>query len=141
MSSSPSPSDFVGYGSYNILGRICLPDLVVLQKAFSSYSTSLAGSINQSYLSKFITDIQNVFFWKIFLELAIYFSRIWICYRYSIYLNVFHEMDRTFASLAINSWNYYNLCRSRIYLPLQCRNIPIIRSSIWKFRHPHIKSE
>lgn len=53
-------TELIGYGSYSILGRICLPELVVLNNAFSSYSTALSDKLKTSYLNHFITDIQNV---------------------------------------------------------------------------------
>ena len=50
-------NNFVGYGSYDILGRFCLPELKDLNNAFSSYSTSIANSLNSSYIHRFINDI------------------------------------------------------------------------------------
>lgn len=57
-----SSTDFVGYGSYSILGRVCLPELVVLNNAFKSFSTTLSDNLKTSYLNHFVTDIQNVTF-------------------------------------------------------------------------------
>jgi len=112
-------TDFVGYGSYLILGRICLPELNVLNNAFSSYSTTLSDKLKTSYLNHFITDIQNVFF-NTNLELVLDFSWVWICNWNFIYSHVFDEMDCCYFSMVqycCNSfyfcrfWNYFSLSR------------------------------
>lgn len=91
-------TDFIGYGSYSILGRICLPELVVLNNAFSSYSTSLSNQLKTSYLNHFISDIQNVLF-LLNLELVLDIGWIWICNRYFFHNYVFDEMDCSYFGL------------------------------------------
>jgi len=56
-SKTVTSTDFIGYDSYSILGRVCLPTLTVLNNAFSSYSTQLSSSLSSSNLSNFVTDI------------------------------------------------------------------------------------
>ncbi len=131
-----SNTSFIGYGSYSILGRICLPDLVVLNNAFSSYSTALAQKLQASYINRFVSDIQNVLL-LINLELVLDFAWIWICNCNFIYFYVLNEMACCNIGLVQYFCNSVNLYRFWTNFPLSRRYNPEQpnRQYTWNFRH------
>lgn len=111
-------SDFIGYDSYVILGRVCLPSLVVLQNAFQSYSTSLGSALKSSYLSDFITDIQNVNLnHNIELVLSISRSRLRSCSCFYYYVS--YEMVSCSIGMVFYIRNYFNIYRCRVHIFIQ----------------------
>lgn len=54
---SPTSADVLGYDTYLIIGRICMPNSVMFNTLFSASST--ASVLSQGDLSNFITDTQN----------------------------------------------------------------------------------
>lgn len=58
--SNPSNPDIIGYDTYSVIGRLCIPTATVFNKAFSSYITTFNDKLRQAGLANLVTDIQNV---------------------------------------------------------------------------------
>jgi hypothetical protein len=113
-------SEFIGYGSYSILGRFCLPELKVLNNAFSSYSTLLSEKFKTSYLNHFISDIQNVPI-SFYSELVLGFVGIRIYYYHCIHYDVPYAMDCSSSYLGQHHCHPVHFYRFWAHLPLPWR--------------------
>jgi len=58
--SSLSGNEIVGYETYSVIGRVCIPSAIVFQNAFSSYINTFNDKLRQAGLANFVTDVQNV---------------------------------------------------------------------------------
>jgi hypothetical protein len=54
-------SDFIGYDSVAVIGRVCIPTSNVISNAFSSFSNTMSDGLRQAGIANFVTDLQNVF--------------------------------------------------------------------------------
>lgn len=63
--SNPASGGYLGYDSYLVIGRLCVPNSVMFTTAFSSVSTTTTNAFKQGDLNNFITDIINNWKWLI----------------------------------------------------------------------------
>ena len=54
---------FIGYDSYSVLGRACVPNANMFSTVFSTISTSFSNALNQGALADFINDVKNNWYW------------------------------------------------------------------------------
>ena len=54
---------FIGYDSYSVLGRACVPNPNMFSTVFSTISSSFSSALNQGALADFINDTKNNWYW------------------------------------------------------------------------------
>lgn len=62
-SAAPTSSDVLGYDSYVVVNRLCVPNANMFSTIFSSVSSTAAAAFTQGDLNNFITDIMNNWQW------------------------------------------------------------------------------
>ena len=60
LSGTPNQTEIIGYDTYSVIGRVCIPTATVFNNAFSSYVNTFNDKLRQAGLANFITDVQNV---------------------------------------------------------------------------------
>jgi len=68
FNTTPTTTDLIGYDTYSVIGRVCIPTATVFSNAFSSYTTTFNDKLRQAGIANFIEDVQNVNT-KLYLEL------------------------------------------------------------------------
>jgi hypothetical protein len=58
--SPPSSTDTLGYDSYVVLDRVCVPNSNMFTTIFSTVSSTVSSALNQGALADFIQDTKNV---------------------------------------------------------------------------------
>ena len=58
--SNPAAPDIIGYDTYSVIGRVCIPTATVFNRAFSNYVTTFNDQLRQAGVANFVTDVQNV---------------------------------------------------------------------------------
>lgn len=58
--SNPTAPDVIGYDTYSVIGRLCIPTATVFNNAFANYVNTFNDKLRQAGLANFVTDIQNV---------------------------------------------------------------------------------
>jgi hypothetical protein len=58
--SASSSTDYIGYDSYSLLSRICIPTAATVSNGFASIKTSVSSALQQGDLGNFISDVKNV---------------------------------------------------------------------------------
>ena len=53
-------TDIIGYDTYSVIGRACIPSATVFKNAFSSYTLTFSDRLRQAGIANFVTDIQAV---------------------------------------------------------------------------------
>jgi hypothetical protein len=59
-SSTPTSTDILGYPSYLLLNRVCIPSSTMFSTAFKSVTSLISSAFSSSDIVNFISDTQNV---------------------------------------------------------------------------------
>jgi len=60
---TPTSSDVLGYDTYQVVGRLCVPNANMFSTIFSTVSRTVSAAFSQGDLNNFITDIINNWRW------------------------------------------------------------------------------
>lgn len=63
ITGSATAGDFVGYDTYSVLGRACVPNPNMFTTVFKSISSAFSSALNQGALADFINDTKNNWYW------------------------------------------------------------------------------